>query len=68
MHGLNGIHNQIQDDLLQLNSVTSHVWQSIIQLRVNLDLMLFEFILPESQNLQDNPIDVDRKFFVRIFS
>jgi hypothetical protein len=37
MHGLNGIHGHIQDNLLQLNSVVSHARQSIIQFRVKLD-------------------------------
>jgi hypothetical protein len=66
MHGLNGIHDHIQDDLLQLNSVASHAWQSIIQFCANLDLMFLEFDFSERHDLHDNSVDVDGFSFVRI--
>ena len=66
MHGLNGIHDHIQDDLLQLNSVASHAWQSIIQLCANFDLMFLELDFAEGHDLHDNSVDVDGFYFVRL--
>jgi hypothetical protein len=66
MHGLNGIHDHIQDDLLQLNSVASHAWQSIIQFRLNIDFVFLEFVFPEGHDLHDNSVDVDGVSFARI--
>src|SRR5215510_2403982 len=66
MHGLDGIHDYIQDDLLQLNSVARHAWQSTIQSRVNLDLVFLEFDFHERHDLQDNSVDVDGFSFARI--
>jgi hypothetical protein len=66
MHGLNGIHDHIQDDLLQLNSVAIHAWQSIIQSCINLDVMFLEFDFPEGHDLHDNSVDIDGLSFERI--
>jgi hypothetical protein len=53
MHGLDRIHQQIQGDLLQLDFVASYAWQSIIKLRLQVDLMLLKLMAPERYNRLD---------------
>jgi hypothetical protein len=50
VHGLEGIHQQVHDNLLQLDLAAGYVRQSIIELRLELDLMLLNLMPPERYN------------------
>src|SRR5258708_29979858 len=66
MQGRDDIHQQIQDDLLQLDFVACYAWQPIIELRLELDSILSNLVTPERYNRQNNPVDVDRDSIVGI--
>ena len=60
LHGLIGIHDEVQNDLLQLNPVSLQGRKPIVELHLNLHPILLQFNADDLQNCQDDRVDVNR--------
>src|SRR6202035_1054079 len=66
MHGLDGIHDQVQDHLLHLDAVAFHNRKPLVKLSAKLNSILPEIDPYNGQNCGDEMVDVDRAPFVRL--
>jgi hypothetical protein len=49
-HGLDRIHHQIQNDLLQLHFVADNEWKSFAEIRAKFDTVLSQVDINQSKN------------------
>src|SRR5262249_32299118 len=59
-HGLDAVHNQVQDNLLQLHLVALHRREVFVEVRLEFYAVLLELETHDRQNRQDDLVDVDR--------
>src|ERR1700722_10052941 len=57
-HRLNGIDHQVEDHLLELDSISLNVWQGLCQLHPRGDAILYHFALDQANNLKDRAVDI----------
>ena len=67
-HGIDGIHDQIQNDLLQLDLIAKHRRNSIVEFRFKIDPMFPQIDVDQLQNCPDQFVDIDRRFVFRVLS
>src|SRR5215510_13521047 len=68
VHRLDGILDQIQYDLLQLNSVSQHLWQRFVQRRSDNDVVKLQVTIQEHQDFPNEFIQADwRSYLVFLF-
>src|SRR5215470_9000430 len=67
LHSLDGIHDEVQDDLLQLHLVAFHDRNVLVELRLKLHAVLLQIDPYKSQDCQNDPVDVDRNYLVCAF-
>ena len=68
MHRLDGVHHQVQDDLLQLDFVAFHGRKLIVEVRLNFYAVFLQIVPQDCQHRPDKAVDVDGTSLVRIFS
>src|SRR5262247_2230734 len=66
LHGLDGIHDEVQDDLLQLHLVALYGQEMLAELCVKLYVMFLQLNTHNRQNCQDDLVDVSRYLCRRI--
>src|SRR5205807_6740245 len=57
-HRLDGVDDQVKNDLLQLNSVSLNERQALRELRLHRDAILHRFATGQSNHLKDRFVDV----------
>src|SRR5260370_19804012 len=66
MDGFDGIHDQVQDNLLHLDPVAFNNRKLLVKLSSKLNSALPQIDLYNGQNCGDEMVDVDGAFFVRL--
>ena len=67
MHRLDGVHHQVQDNLLQLDFVAFHGRKLIVQVRMNFYVVFVQIVPQDCQHRQDKAVDVDGTSLACIF-
>src|ERR1700730_7432025 len=60
LHRLDGVHDQVENDLLQLHPVAFQGRERFIELGAQIDFMLLQLVAHDSKNREDQLVDVDR--------
>ena len=58
-HRIDGIHNQIQNHLLQLDLIAKHRRNLIVEFRFKINLMFSQIDVDQPQNCPDQFVDID---------
>ena len=59
-----GIHDQIQNDLLQLDLIAKHRRNLIVEFQFKINLMFPQIDVDQLQNCPDQFVDIDLRFFL----
>src|SRR5258705_6839023 len=61
LHTLDGIHDEVQGDLLQLHLVAQHGWEVFVEVCLKVYAMLLQLNTHSRQDCQDDLVDVSRR-------
>ena len=67
-HGFDAIHDQVQQDLLQLNAISKHVRESLRQLTLEQDSIVVKLTASQSQDLLNDLVYIQFVSFRRASS
>jgi hypothetical protein len=66
-HRLNGVHDQVEDHLLELDPISLNVRPVICQLPLNGDAVFHSFAVDQGNDFKDSIVDIERVSSQRLF-